>query len=180
MKTQYTIALAMLAGVGVAALMFSSQVSAQQLAPLPAGVPEKMPFDIPYGAPISMEMAKKVVEATLAESAKRGWKIAVAVVSPSGHLTYFAKMDDTQDAASEVAPRKARTAASFRRETKFFFDQMETGHPYWATLDPNVVAAPGGIPIVIGGKLIGGIGCSGAASLQDAVACQAGIDSLGK
>jgi glc operon protein GlcG len=163
-----------------AALMFSAQVSAQQLAPLPAGVPEKIPFDIPYGAPISMDMAKKAVEATLAESAKRGWKMAVAVVSPSGDLTYFAKMDDTQLIASEIAPKKARAAATFRRETKVFFDAMETGHPYVLTLDPNVVASPGGIPIVVGGKLIGGIGCSGGIGSQDAVVCQAGVDSLGK
>ena len=74
-----------------ATFLFSAQVSAQQLAPLPAGVPEKMPFDIPYGVAISMDMAKKAVEAAIAESAKRGWKMAVAVVSPSGDLIYFAK-----------------------------------------------------------------------------------------
>src|SRR6516165_9398994 len=101
-----------------AALMFSALVSAQQPAPLPAGVPEKMPFDIPYGVAISMDMAKKAVEAAIAESAKRGWKMAVAVVSPSGDLIYFAKMDDTQLISSDIAPKKARTAAKFRRETK--------------------------------------------------------------
>ena len=127
-----------------AALMFSAQVSAQQPAPLPAGVPEKMPFDIPYGTPISMDMAKKAVEAAIAEAAKRGWKMAVAVVSPSGDLIYFAKMDDTQLISSDIAPKKARNAAKFRRETKAFFDAMESGHPYVATLDPDLVASPGG------------------------------------
>ena len=127
-----------------AALMFSALVSAQQPAPLPAGVPEKMPFDIPYGTPISMDMAKKAVEAAIAEAAKRGWKMAVAVVSPSGDLTYFAKMDDTQLISSDIAPKKARNAAKFRRETKVFFDAMESGHPYVATLDPDLVASPGG------------------------------------
>jgi glc operon protein GlcG len=163
-----------------AALIFSAQASAQQLAPLPPGVPEKMPFDIPYGAPISMDAAKKLVEASLAESTKRGWKMAVAVVSPSGDLIYFAKMDDTLLVAAEIAPRKARTAAKFRRDTKLFFDQIETGHPFVATLDPSIVASPGGLPIVVGGKLIGGIGCSGGVNAQDAWVCQAGIDSIGK
>lgn len=163
-----------------AVLIFSAQSWAQQLAPLPPGVPEKMPFDIPYGTPISMEMAKKAVEATLAETAKRGWKMAVAVVSPSGDLTYFAKMDDTQLISSEIAPKKARTAAKFRRETKLFFEQMETGHPFVATLDENLVASPGGIPIVVGGKLIGAIGCSGGVGSQDAVVCQAGVDAISK
>jgi len=163
-----------------ATLLFSAQVSAQQLAPLPAGVPEKMPFDIPYGVAISMDMAKKAVEGAIAESAKRGWKMAVAVVSPSGDLIYFAKMDDTQLISSDIAPKKARTAAKFRRETKVFFEAMESGHPYVATLDPDVVASPGGIPIVLDNKLIGGIGCSGGIGSQDAVVCQAGIDAISK
>ncbi len=54
---------------------------------------------------------------------------------------------------------------------------METGHPYVATLHSDVVASPGGIPIVINGELVGAIGCSGATGGQDAVACQVGIDA---
>ena len=164
----------------LAALIFSARASAQQLAPLPPGVPETMPFDIPYGAPITMDAAKKLVEASLAESTKRGWKMAVAVVSPSGDLIYFAKMDDTLLVSAEIAPRKARTAAKFRRDTKLLFDLIEAGHPFVATLDPNMVASPGGLPIVVGGKLIGGIGCSGGVNTQDAWVCQAGIDSISK
>ena len=90
-----------------AALLLSMSSSAQQLAPLPPGLPEKMPFDIPYGPPISMDAAKRLVEASLAEATKRGWKMAVAVVSPSGDLTYFAKMDDTLLASADIAPRKS-------------------------------------------------------------------------
>jgi glc operon protein GlcG len=160
------------------ALMISAKASAQQLEPLPPGVPEKMPFDIPYGAPISMNAAKKLVEASVAEATKRGWKMAVAVVSPSGDLVYFAKMDDTLLVSADIAPRKARTAVRFRRDTKLFFDQVESGHPFVATLDPNLVASPGGLPIVVDGKLIGGIGCSGGINTQDAWTCQAGINSL--
>jgi uncharacterized protein GlcG (DUF336 family) len=68
----------------------------------------------------------------------------------------------------------------FRRNTQIFFEQAETGHPYIFTLDPDIVAAPGGIPIVIGGRLVGGIGCSGATGAQDAVACQAGVDAISR
>ncbi len=146
----------------------------------PAPVPEKMPFDIPYGMPISLEMAKKATEAALAEATKRNWKMAIAVVSPAGDLTYFVKMDDTQLVSADIARAKARAAARFRRETKVFFDAMESGHPFVGALDPSVVASPGGIPIVAGGKLIGGIGCSGGTGPQDAVVCQAGLNALGK
>jgi uncharacterized protein GlcG (DUF336 family) len=94
--------------------------------------------------PISMDTAKKLVEASLAEATRRGWKMAVAVVSPSADLTYFAKMDDTLLVSADIAPRKARTAVRFRRDTKLLFDQVEAGHPFVATLDPNLVASPGG------------------------------------
>lgn len=165
-----------------ASLALTAPVMAQAPAPAPApAVPEKMPFDIPYGNTITLEQAKKAADVTLAESAKRGWKIAVAVVSPHGDLIYFARMEDTQWASSDIAPRKAKTAARLRRETKVFADAAEKGNSYPATLDPQmVVSSPGGIPIVVGGKLIGGIGCSGAAGVQDAVVCQAGVDALGK
>jgi len=142
------------------------------------GVPDAMPFDIPYGAPISVALAQTAVEAAEAEAARRGWKLAIAVVSPSGDLTYFLKMDNTQLASSEIAPGKARTAALFRRPTQAFFDLMESGHPYVATLRDDVVASPGGIPIVVNGEIIGAIGCSGATGAQDAVACQAGVDAV--
>ena len=51
---------------------------------------------------------------------------------------------------------------------------METGRPHIATLDPTLVASPGGFPLMDGGKLIGAIGCSGGTGDQDAVACKAG------
>lgn len=162
------------------AVFLSAHAWAEQPPAAPAAVPDKMPFDIPYGGPISMDMARKAVDASLAEAGRRGWKMAISVVSPSGDLTAFVKMDDTQLASANVAPKKARAAARFRRETKVFFEAAETGHSYASTLDPDVVASPGGIPIVVGGKLIGAMGCSGGTGQQDAVICQAGIDALGK
>jgi len=141
-------------------------------------VPDEMPFNIPYGAPITVETARIAVEATAEEAARRGWKLAIAVVSPSGDLTYYMKMDDTQLASSEISVRKARSAARFRRATAVFYFGMENGHPYVATLHPDVVASPGGIPIVVNGELIGAIGCSGATGAQDAIACQVGIEAI--
>ena len=106
--------------------------------------------------------------------------MAIAVVSPAGDLTYFIKMDDTQLVSTTIAQNKAKTAARFRRESRAFFDQMESGHPYIATLDPIVAASPGGIPIVVGGHLIGAIGCSGGAGTQDEFVCKAGVAAVAR
>jgi glc operon protein GlcG len=91
---------------------------------------------------------------------------------------FFQKMDGTQVASVAISQGKARTAARYRRETRTFFNAMETGHPYIATLDPTLVASPGGFPLMDGGKLIGAIGCSGGTGDQDAVACKAGTTAI--
>ncbi len=160
------------------AVLIGTQAQAQQPAPLPAGVPEKMPFDIPYGTPIGLEQARQLISAVEAEAKKRDWKLAIAVVDPTGDLVAFGKMDGTQLASVKISQGKAQTAARYRRETRVFFTQMETGHPYVATLDPTLVASPGGYPLVQGGKIIGAIGCSGGTGDQDAVACKVGADMV--
>lgn len=140
----------------------------------PAQVPEKMPFDIPYGPSINIARALQVIAAAEAEAKKRDWKLAIAVVDPAGELVAFHKMDGTQVASVAIAQGKARTAARYRRDTRVFFNAMESGHPYIATLDRDLVASLGGIPLLEGGKLIGAIGCSGGTGDQDELACKAG------
>ncbi len=105
-----------------AAVTFAMPAQAQTPAPAPAPVPENMPFDIPYGAPITLERAKSVAEAAMAEAKKRNWKQAIAVVGPYGEMVYFVKMDTTQNAGGKIAEHKASSAALFRRPTKIFFD----------------------------------------------------------
>jgi len=135
-----------------------------------------MPFDIPYGMPIGLEQAKQVLAAAEAEAKKRNWKMNIAVVDTHGELVHFARMDGAQLASVSISIGKARTAARFRRETRAFYNAYEGGHHYVGTLDPTLVASPGGFPLVEGGKLIGAIGCSGGTGDQDAATCKAGAD----
>jgi uncharacterized protein GlcG (DUF336 family) len=71
---------------------------------------------------------------------------------------------------------KARTAARFRRESRLFYNVYEAGHAYTGTLDPTLVASPGGFPLVEDGKLIGAVGCSGGTGDQDATICKVGAE----
>lgn len=159
------------------AMTIGTPALAQQPAP-PTAVPEKMPFDIPYGAPLGLEQAQKLVAAAAFEARARGWKMNIALVDGHGDLIAFARMDGAQLASIAISQRKARIAARFRRETRVFYDAMEKGHTNVATLDPEMVASPGGIPLIVDGKLIGAIGCSGGTGDQDATVCQAGLDVL--
>ena len=135
-----------------------------------------MPFDIPYGTTINLERARQLMAAAEAEAKRHDWKLAIAVVDPNGDLVAFGKMDNTQIDSVPISQGKARTAARFRRESRVFFNAMESGHPYVGTLDPTLIASPGGFPLIEAGKLIGAIGCSGGTGDQDAVACKAAAD----
>lgn len=159
-----------------AALLSGSPISAQQpAAPNPLDiVPEQMPFDVPYGAPISLEAAQGAINAAVAEAKKRDWKMNVAVVDSGGNLVAFQRMDGAQLASIQIAEHKARAAVTFRRETKVFENGIQLNHfNYLLTLD-GIVASRGGIPLVGLGKMIGGIGCSGGTGSQDEMVCKAG------
>ncbi|MGF6851370.1 GlcG/HbpS family heme-binding protein [Paraburkholderia sp. CI3] len=141
-------------------------------------VPEKIPFDVPYGAPISVERAKGAIAAAVAEAARHDWKMNVAVVDSGGNLVAFQRMDGAQLASIEISQHKARASATFRRETKSFESGIQSdGFNYLLTLD-GVIASRGGIPLIEKGKVVGAIGCSGGASSQDELTCKAGAATL--
>jgi glc operon protein GlcG len=169
--------------------VMSSPILAQTPAPAPpaapatppappsaGGTPDAMPFDIPYGQSIGLEHAKQVMAAAEAEAKKRNWKMNIAVVDTNGELVQFERMEGAQIASGSISVGKARTAARFRRESRLFYNAFETGHGYVSTLDPTLVASPGGFPLVEGGKLIGAVGCSGGTGDQDAAVCKAGAE----
>ena len=124
------------------------------------------------------DRAKLILAAAEAEGKKRGWKMNIAVVDTNGDLVHFLRMDGAQIASVNISQGKARTAARYRRPTQLFYNAYETGHPYVSTLDPTLIASPGGFPLVEGGKLIGAIGCSGGTGDQDAAICKVGADMV--
>jgi glc operon protein GlcG len=154
---------------------------AQAPAPAPAPVPEAMPFDIPYGTPISLETAQKAIMAAEAEARKHNWKMSITVVDPAGNLIAHATMDGTQYASIAISHAKARTAALYRRPSGTFQTAVNTGTPSALSLLSlnNGAASEGGFPIVVDGKLIGAIGCSGGIFTQDAATAKAGLAALG-
>ena len=170
-----------LAACAIAALSWpalaQTQTPATPPTPPPAGgTPDAMPFDIPYGVSIGLERARQVLAAAEAEAKRRNWKMNIAVVDTNGELVHFARMEGAQIASGAISIGKARTAARFRRESRVFYNAYETGHPYIGTLDPTLVASPGGFPLVEDGKLIGAVGCSGGTGDQDALICKAGAE----
>ena len=83
------------AAILTACLGFSGAAAAHQANPLDV-VPNKMPFNIPYGAPISLARAQAAIAAATAEAEKHGWALNVAVVDSGANLVAFGRMDGAQ------------------------------------------------------------------------------------
>jgi glc operon protein GlcG len=126
-----------------------------------------------YGPSINLATAKKVAAATIAECQKNKWNVAVAVVDTHGSLLYFERLENTQYASNDIAIGKARAAATYQRPTRAFAEVINKGGPATATL-PGVFASPGGVPIMVDGKVVGAVGVSGVTGDQDEQCAKAG------
>ena len=146
--------------LAVAATVFACVASAQDRRP-------------EYGPSVNTAAAKKIAAGVLSECAKNSWNVAVAVVDTHGFLVYFERMENTQYASNDIAIGKARAAATYRRPTRVFMEVINKA-PATATL-PGVFASPGGVPIMVDGKVTGAVGVSGATGDQDEQCSKAGL-----
>ena len=115
-----------------------------------------------YGAPITLDQAKKAMAAAEAKAKENNWNVVISIVDSGGHAVMLERLDGTQLASIRIADGKARTAVEFRRPTKALEDVIADGGAglrYFTMAGVNQME--GGVPIVIDGKIVGGIGVSG-------------------
>jgi glc operon protein GlcG len=115
---------------------------------------------------LGIEGARLVASAAEAKARSLGAGSAIAVVDQGGNLLYLARLDGTFAAGSMVSVGKARTAALFKKPTKFFEDVVNNGRTTMVAL-PDFTPLQGGVPIVVDGEVVGAIGVSGAMSARE-------------
>lgn len=155
-------ALAAPALLASACLALAAPAMGQTAAPAPAASPQAPA----YGAPISMEAAQALIARAVAAAEARRFRMAVAIVEPSGELVAFVRMDDTQYGSIFVAQKKASTAARYRTSTATMEERTLAGRTVTLANEDTLPIA-GGIPIVVDGRIVGAIGVSGAAASED-------------
>jgi uncharacterized protein GlcG (DUF336 family) len=132
----------------------------------------------PYGLPITLEAAQRVVAAAAAFAVQKDWPVVIAVHDSAGHVKLLHRLDQVNLAAIELAQRKATTAVRFRRPTKAFEDIVNGGGVRVLSILDEVVALEGGLPLVLGGEVVGSIGVSGMSSHEDGLIAAAGAAAL--
>lgn len=128
---------------------------------------------------ITLEGARTVISAAKEYARKNNAPGGViAVVDEGGNLVALERLDGTFSAGANISVGKAKTAVMFKRPTKFFEDVIKNGRTAMVAL-PDFTPLQGGVPIMIDGQLVGGVGVSGAMSaMQDEELAIAGADAL--
>lgn len=125
---------------------------------------------------LSMEGARRVLDAAETEAKRNGWNVSIAITDPAGQLLAFARLDGAPPASIGIAQGKARTAAWFRRPSKAIED-LAASRAGVVTLE-GITALEGGVPITVGERVVGAIGVSGVTSQQDAQVARAGAAAV--
>jgi len=151
------------------ALVFPAATAGAQAPPPPP----------PYGPVITLDQAKKAMAAAEAAARKNSWPVVITILDSGGNLAMTQRLDGAQFGSVEVAREKAYSAVAFRRPTKVFEDAVAQGGANLRILKlSRAMPVDGGWPIVIDGKIVGGIGVSGVTGAQDAQIGKAGVDAL--
>jgi len=114
---------------------------------------------------LTLEGAKQAIRAAVSEAKKNKAGGVIAVVDEGGNLMALERLDNTFSAGANISIGKARTAVLFKRPTKAFEDIIGKGRTAMVALN-DFTPLQGGIPIIVDGQLVGGIGVSGASSAQ--------------
>jgi glc operon protein GlcG len=125
---------------------------------------------------LTLADCEKIAAAALAEARRNKWSVAIAILDDGGHLLYFSRMDGATPASAGIAVEKGRTAAISRCSSGIWQERIKT-RPELMQM-PGVLPVQGGLPILVDGTCVGGVGVSGVQSHEDEQIAQAGIDAL--
>ncbi|MBO6785110.1 MAG: heme-binding protein [Alphaproteobacteria bacterium] len=120
--------------------------------------------------------ARAIVRGAAAKAAEIGQPQCIAVVDDGGHLIVFMRMDGAFALSTDTAIAKAVTAAIYRSPTGEIAEGVDLRLAI-ATQGKRI-NLPGGLPIIVDGKCIGGVGIGSGTGEQDRICANAGLAML--
>ena len=130
-------------------------------------------------ASITRDAAQALIAAAEVASRDIGIGVTIAVTDAGGHLSALTRHDGAPFFSVNVAIDKAWTAASFGLPTHVWAEVITNPGVAQLAHQPRLVAVGGGVPIVVGGQVVGGIGISGGNAVQDRQAAEIALKATG-
>lgn len=131
---------------------------------------------------MTLDMAERATRGALAKAAALRISMTVSVVDEAGRLVVTMKGDRTGFLSTETSRAKAVAAAAFKRSTRELVDMQKTNPVFWAALPAisrgEALPSTGAVPIAIGGRVIGAIGCGGGTPEEDHECATAGAAAV--
>ena len=120
-----------------------------------------------------------VLAAAETEARSNNWAVTIAICDDGGHLLAMKRLDGVAPISAYIAPEKARCAALGRRDSGVYEKMINEGRVSFLSAPVMAGMLEGGVPIVVGGQVVGAVGVSGVKSSEDAQIARAGIAALG-
>ena len=134
-------------------------------------------------ATVTLAMAEAFIAGAKAKAEEEGWAMSFAVVDNFGRPVAMARMDGTRWMTPQIATSKAFTSATFGRPSasvaEFAEGRKQLFRSVQKLIGEPLLPAGGGLPILVDGKLLGGVGASGGTEAEDIEAARAGLDAIG-
>lgn len=132
---------------------------------------------------LTLALAEQFIAACKQKAQDQGWQMSFVVVDVAGNPVASARMDGARWMTAGIAQSKAFTAATFKRSSKEV-GELAQARPQLIDNVINIVGRPlllagGGLPLIVDGELIGGVGASGGTEDEDVECAQAGLSAIG-
>ncbi len=132
---------------------------------------------------MTLALAERILDAARAQAQAEGWRMSLAVMDAAGNLVAMIRMDGARWMTAQVAQAKAFTAVTFRRSSAAVEELAEQRPDLFKSLvtliDRPLLLAGGGLPVIVNGELLGGVGASGGTEDQDIDCAEVGLNAIG-
>ena len=137
-----------------------------------------MTLTLPTRKTLTLEAARIAMAASEAEALRGGWKVVIAVVDDGGHPVLLQRLDGAQWSSIDTALQKARAATAWKRPTRLLEESVNGGRTAFLSITQSMAALQGGVPIELGGQILGAVGVSGVKASDDEAIALAGVQAL--
>ena len=128
---------------------------------------------------LDLDDARVLIAGAAAHAGEIGVPMCIAITDESGQLIAFERMEGGKVTSTTIAIDKAFTAAAAKKATHEYGASSQPGSPAYginSAIGGRLMVVGGGLPVIVDGEVVGGIGISSGTPAQDQAVAQAGID----